>query len=148
MDDDDYPTEDELKRIREWPYTKPVLLFDFVRSIWHWPDMAKCDGRTYRFATGGWSGNEDIIGALSENSSAWSMCWSVSARGGLHIFDVPEPGAYRERAEMNAADRAMTAVAIVRGLTLHDLDDKDTANHVRELLQLADNAVDFMGRPQ
>lgn len=40
-----------------------------------------------RFATGGWSGNEDMMHALTENYPVMA-CWRLSARGGLHIFEV------------------------------------------------------------
>lgn len=30
----DYPTDDDLRRLREWPADDPAGWFDFARSIW------------------------------------------------------------------------------------------------------------------
>ena len=43
-----------------------------------------------RFATGGWSENEELIGAFQANRFAWLVTWQLSARGGLFIFKVPQ----------------------------------------------------------
>jgi len=66
---------------------------DFVHSLWHWPDwgwkeLATDDRTTYDISTGGWSGNEELIGAMRENFMFWSMCWVSSRRGGHYIFEV------------------------------------------------------------
>lgn len=47
--------------------------------------------RFLRVATGGWSDNEALFAAwrFSEDIDdriAWGMCWRMSVRGGLHIF--------------------------------------------------------------
>lgn len=43
--------------------------------------------RTWRFATGGWSGCEDVIDAMEEN--LWiGQAWESSHRGGLHVYRV------------------------------------------------------------
>lgn len=92
LDDDGYPTDATLARIREWDWHDLPGLFAFIASNWHWgARMAEevSPGR-WRFATGGWSGNEDLLKALAENLPAWSMTWQSSHRGGLHEFEVPE----------------------------------------------------------
>jgi hypothetical protein len=81
-----YPTEQELAAIRVWDVHDVPGLFDYVREIWNWPDMATMEGGMLRLATGGWSGNEDIIGALHDNLMFWMLCWQSSERGGLHWF--------------------------------------------------------------
>jgi|SRR4051794_2453438 hypothetical protein len=100
MTDHEYPTEDELKAIREWPYEQGYeKLVEYVGEIWHWPDFgftlrdwAKDDFdtpyRELRLATGEWSGNESIICALYDNMMFRMICWYSSHRGGLHIFHV------------------------------------------------------------
>lgn len=86
---DPYPTEEEVARIKEWPHEDLRGLMEFVRSLW-WPDQKiPQDGNTYRLATGGWSGNEDIVSALRSNMMFWVLCWESSRRGGLHIFTLP-----------------------------------------------------------
>lgn len=89
-----YPGEAELDRIKSWPvgsYDDYEDLFEYISDRWY-PDGdpgSRVNGR-YRFATGGWSGNEDMIGALRSNHLAWAMTWQASKRGGLHIFQIPE----------------------------------------------------------
>ena len=89
----DYPTDDDLARIKAWPVSDCAGLFDFVQSIWsRYGDAAMEDG-TLRLVTGGWSGNEDVINAMGENMMVWTMCWQSSHRGGLYTFKpwTPEP---------------------------------------------------------
>lgn len=104
--EDGYPTEAALERIRQWPTEDPHGRLDFVASIWHWPDwgvsaeLKPCEreivhaeeGQKFlRLATGGWSGNEDIIGALK---SCFFSGWLLSAHGGLHIFEYRHWGSH------------------------------------------------------
>jgi hypothetical protein len=97
---DDYPRDDELKRIREWTYEQGYeALADYVQRLWKWPEFGftlrdwkkddfDTEYRELRLATGGWSGNEDIIGALYDNMMFRMLCWYSSHRGGLHIFHL------------------------------------------------------------
>lgn len=93
MDEDGYPEDEELETIKTWDHKKgwPALM-EYVQSLWHWgPDyfhpQAHCEGR-WEAHTGGWSGNESIIGALMENQLFWVMCWLQSRRGGHFEFEV------------------------------------------------------------
>lgn len=86
-----YPDKIQLKTVKNWPlktwhdYRNLAL---YVKSIWEYPEAATLKGNTFRLATVGWSGNEDIVGALYKNL-AFSFCWEMSKRGGLHIFKLP-----------------------------------------------------------
>ena len=85
------PTDDELKRIETYDLlTRPLQgLIDLVTSLW-WGNP-KCEGvhgGTWYLATGGWSGNEAVIGALHANHLFWSLYWRRSERGGAYWFDV------------------------------------------------------------
>ena len=86
----EYPTEEELQKIREWEYNDLYALFLFIKDIWNWGDdyvTIKGDPEvTITLVTGGWSGNEEIIQALSENYIVWAQCWEKSERGGLYEF--------------------------------------------------------------
>ncbi len=90
----DYPTDEQLDKIKNWPIdsTDDMLkLIEFVRSIWWMPEWGfKLSGRRWEVATGGWSGNEEIIAALKDNWGFWSLCWQQSNRGGSYVFVVPE----------------------------------------------------------
>lgn len=95
----DYPTEEDLKRIEEWDYKDLLGLAQFVKSIWwHGEDMATISEekvnefdkkyRMFKLVTGGWSGNEDILRALHNNQMFSMLAWQSSFRGGLHIYHI------------------------------------------------------------
>lgn len=94
---EEYPNDDELRRVREWPPTDLSGLMDFVRSIWWQPDWGWNQvGENYRISTGGWSGNEELIEALKGNTMFWMLCWQSSRRGGHYEFRVPAARLHRE----------------------------------------------------
>ena len=84
-----YPTEPELDKIREWPHTDPLGWLDFIRSVWGWENWGwhRTQRRLY-FSTGGWSGNEDIIGAMRDNWILWHLGFTLHRRGGHFVFDL------------------------------------------------------------
>ena len=89
---DGYPTNADLERIVSWPMEDAAGALEFVRSMWHWPMLAKRDGqdlKVFEFVTGGWSGNESLIGALEENVLLRGLCWWSSERGGKHVWRLP-----------------------------------------------------------
>lgn len=101
MTEDGYPTEDELRRIREWPCSETGItsLLDYVRGLWAYADwgwserdydVLKTSGRRYNLSTAGWSGNESLIEALRENDIFWNLCWISNRRGGHYEFHVPQ----------------------------------------------------------
>jgi len=67
-----YPTDETLQTIKGWSVLESGIhgLLDFVRQAWRYPDYfgdyaISGDGCVHlEISTGGWSGNEDIIGAL------------------------------------------------------------------------------------
>ncbi len=94
MDSDGYPTDTTLKRIREWEIHDGDsfdALITFLRSIWRWPTYITrdFDGKVVKIHTGGWSGHEEIIGALKDNQLFWLLCWQSSKRGGHFVFTAP-----------------------------------------------------------
>lgn len=94
MTGDVYPDDEELDAIKAWPHSDPVGLMAEVRRLWHWPAYATeaqaGDNKIrHEFRTGGWSGNEDLIGALRENRVFWSLHWLLSERGGRFVFETP-----------------------------------------------------------
>jgi hypothetical protein len=106
LDDDGYPTEAALERIKAWPaesHTEHLKLMEFVKSIWWAADWGwservvdratSFESVVFAVSTGGWSGNEDIMGALQDNRLFWFFCWLSSRRGGHYEFTVrhPEP---------------------------------------------------------
>ena len=96
----DYPNEEDLERIRSWEINsnadlKQVFEFAFDEDVWNHtygrisgPEVVEClelEDR-YRVSTGGWSGNEDVIGALQENVVWWLFAWHQHTRGGHYVF--------------------------------------------------------------
>ena len=101
-----YPTQSELRRIRTWPMEDGYReLMAYVRGIWEYADWGwretgrrpaevakwkhKPGQRYYDISTGGWSGNEDIMGALERNWMFMSLCFERHRVGGHYLFVVP-----------------------------------------------------------
>jgi hypothetical protein len=88
MDIDGYPEEDELEKIRTWNCQDLHGLMQYVHGRWMFADSGyfKQEDDVYYLSTAGWSGNEEIIGAMKQNYVWWSLFWEQSNRGGHHIF--------------------------------------------------------------
>lgn len=91
---DGCPNEALLDQIRTWPMAAGWdNLLQLVRDSWYYPDAFSIE-HTQRgvcwaeCATGGWSGNEELIGALRQNLMFWACCWDCSSRGGRHTFKI------------------------------------------------------------
>lgn len=90
-DKDGYPTDAELVKITQWAAPDWSGLMDFVEGIWSPYGRWERSGDHIWCATGGWSGNESIMGALNQNTLFWMFCWTFSGRGGHHGFKlIPE----------------------------------------------------------
>lgn len=101
FDADGYPTEETLDAIRHWEWRDWRGLVEYVNRAWNHkgfelgpvPEDFVYDwdrGKTLaRISTWGWSGNEDIIGALEE-SDIWTLFWHSSMRGGHYEFVFPK----------------------------------------------------------
>ena len=98
----DYPTDEMIERIRAWEFTARdsfEQFMSYVRAAGHyWTGELTFgwyqDGRRYEVSTGGWSGNEEIVGAMQANLVFWAVCWQSSRRGGHFVFDLPDPVIY------------------------------------------------------
>ena len=92
----DYPTDAELKEIEEWR-GDPAGWLARIRELWWGGDhLVWIEDGIWCFSTGGWSGNEDIIGAAMNNRILWMMHWETSRRGGRYEFVVKAPHGARE----------------------------------------------------
>ena len=96
-----YPTDGELRIIQRWDILKYNIpqLIDYIQAIWWRPDwgfhLRKGRERIFKKAcmklelhTGGWSGNESIIGALMHNFLFWSMFFEKHITGGHFYFEI------------------------------------------------------------
>ena len=95
-----YPTDEELKKIKNWDVRKSENaheLMGFIREIWWNSDwgfevneVGAAHHKKYILHTIGWSGNEDIIWALRCNKyDFWPFYWLLSERGGHYTFVIP-----------------------------------------------------------
>ena len=100
-DEHGYPTEEELRIIREWDANRGFLgLLEHVEEIWWTPEWGiSKEGSEWNVSTGGWSGNEEIVAALQDNMMFWMMCWVQSRRGGHYIFLLPPLAAAQQEQE-------------------------------------------------
>jgi hypothetical protein len=88
MDRDGYPEEHELAKIKAWKPADGKGLLEYVAGLWHWENYAWQEDGNWHFATGGWSGNEELIGAMQENNVWWFFHWYSSTRGGKYVFQL------------------------------------------------------------
>lgn len=70
----------DRKKLEEWLH--------FAAGIWCACGSCSVIGDVGTFATGGWSGNEDIIASMQENLAAWLALWESTHRGGKFIFSM------------------------------------------------------------
>lgn len=94
--DDQYPSCESLSMIEKWDFAdgKGVLsLMEFLEGEWWNPEWGFIrkgkDVVHLELHTGGWSGNEEIMGALQKNSWFFFLYWEDSRRGGHYRFRIP-----------------------------------------------------------
>ena len=101
FDEHGYPLKDTLDEIALWPKERGWHnLMDFVGRAWKRAKERDGDGgafipmhtaettNVWLAAPGGWTGNEDIIAALQENTAFWGECFIEAPRG-------PRPAYYK-----------------------------------------------------
>ena len=87
----EYPTDEQLDIIKNWDVEDIEGCLRYVGSLWHRNGRWKAGNGFFVFATGGWSGNEALLGALEE-SEIWPIIFwdSLYLPGGLLIVAVSE----------------------------------------------------------
>ena len=102
LDEDGYPTDNALEIVRIWHWTDSKGWFEFIKSIWWYPDWGWREydepheiwkdriAHRYSISTGGWSGNESVIRSMKKNDMMWDLNWVQSRRGGHYIFELKE----------------------------------------------------------
>jgi len=87
----DYPSDETLSRIKSWQWDDPRGLLEFLTAEWREYGRAwRGEDKEWIFATGGWSGNEELIAAFRENWLLWFRLWVSEHRGGKWTFILPE----------------------------------------------------------
>jgi hypothetical protein len=87
MDEEGYPTGEQLDQIATWPAEDFKGWMRFVSGLWMYPEWGwkERDG-IYQISTAGWSGNESLISAMETNFILWSLHWYSHRRGGHYVF--------------------------------------------------------------
>lgn len=87
----DYPTEEQLERLKTWDLNDPRGWLEYAQSLWSyqewgWPELEGI------VSTGGWSGNEEIIDAMQEAHMGllWHQVWQMTKRGGHYMLILPK----------------------------------------------------------
>lgn len=83
MDEDGYPTEDTIARIKSWDSRDFKGLASFIHSLWIYDEYIDYDNRILDISTGGWSGHEDIVYSIPKE---WTNNFLVSSRAGGHYI--------------------------------------------------------------
>lgn len=83
-----YPTRTTINKISSWPSKDLLGLIEFVKECWSDYGSIREEDGLLKLATGGWSGNEEILYSLEKNHLFWSLCWESSHRGGLVCFNL------------------------------------------------------------
>jgi hypothetical protein len=84
MDEDGYPTDEDLKIVQNWEPTDFHGLAIFLTKAWIYKDYINLNGSVLEISTGGWSGHEELINAIP---AMWKYFhfWS-NRRGGHYVF--------------------------------------------------------------
>ena len=94
---DGYPTDEYLKWIEEYDFTK-YCLRSFLHAIFEGWNHGTLGYRVHRTHKGyrklelhtlGWSGNESIIQAIEDNRFFFLVYWYKTERGGHYYFNIP-----------------------------------------------------------
>ena len=92
MDKNGYPEDHELEMISKWNPGDYYGLMEYIKTLWIYDDYFRQVNTTFYLSTGGWSGHEDIIAAMQNNTGWWLFHWHSSKRGGHYIFTEKTAG--------------------------------------------------------
>ena len=100
MDDGGYPTEEFLDFIKQYEPDESLPVMDFIEKVIStaWMHRGFKLHRKYRgirkleLHTGGWSGNEETIGAITSNIylTHFKMKYVMWRTGGHYYFEIRE----------------------------------------------------------
>lgn len=93
MTGSEYPTEEELNELENFDVIHRLKDFlELLEDLWNTDygsfELTGKKVKTLKLVTGGWSGNEDILGAMPFMFN--SLYWQSSFRGGLRIYKIRE----------------------------------------------------------
>ncbi len=91
FDKDGYPCEQSLDDIEQCCLASDYdcsFLLDLIAEVWKWDDWAEKIGNLYEFRTGGWSGNESLIGAVMRNPYLKTFSEDLCVSGGHYLIGI------------------------------------------------------------
>ena len=122
MDENDYPTESFLEWLATTSDTLRALraAADFFDNCGYGKSSREND--RLRLVTGGWSGCEDVLEALSKNLKLWSTHWREHHHGGKWVFALTalESLVVRETAPTNLPERDLGPIGVAGTVALSD----------------------------
>lgn len=86
----EYPSRWDLRKIRRFDFQRKSVkeFLDLINLTWnHHYGRAWKGRKKFKLATGGWSGNEEIIQAMIP-TLFWISRWELSRAGGYYEFDM------------------------------------------------------------
>lgn len=89
MNNSTYPPEEFLEQLRNDPCHDFHALMATIKPYWEFSEWVwKQEGDIYYISTYGWSGNEEIIHALRENTMFYPLFWMRESlvREGSGVF--------------------------------------------------------------
>ncbi len=106
FDRDGYPSDETLETIEKWDFRDWKGFVRFLGCAFSRYGRFELKGCTLEMATGGWSGNEDVVYAFQKNFILHSQMWESSHRGGLHVYDLRGMAKMTAREKMKAVTNA------------------------------------------
>ncbi len=90
FDADGYPSDETIKSIEKWPVEDFKNCLNFAEKVYH-KGYGVWDRQNgyIKIATGGWSGNEDIVHALNKQLY-WNVLFIACTSGGTWYIKDPE----------------------------------------------------------
>jgi hypothetical protein len=108
-----------LDDIKQWPIEDFNGLIEQIGPLWSEHGTIKISKRIISLITGGWSGNEDIIGAMQENVLLWTIHWKATVSGGLYVFKNKQGGGFIMQGSCDRI-RGLMEKIIARGHKLNE----------------------------
>ena len=140
-----YPPDSLLEEIKNDPATDFHALMAKIKPHWEFGSWGwRQDGDIYYLSTGGWSGNEDIIQALMENTMFHLMYWLESTRGGHYVFapmkmDVIDKlrSIGRQVSETSEVPLAYKALCVIEYLSYRVIPDEKVNSNIYKFSHIA-----------
>lgn len=107
FDRNGYPSDETLEAIEKWDFRDWKGFVRFLAESYSVYGRFELKGTMLEMATGGWSGNEDVMSAFAHNWILHSQMWESSHRGGMYRYDLRGMAKMTAREKMKPAQPAI-----------------------------------------